>query len=60
MASRMRVVSSERVFEHADKVVQVIVDTYFEPNKTLDDLHAALPTHRLTYYDPLAKPVAKI
>ena len=38
MLSRMRVLSSPHVIEHAEKVIHVIADTYFEPNMTLRDL----------------------
>jgi hypothetical protein len=47
MASRMRVLSSENVFEQADRVIQVIVDTYLEPNRTLEDLRREMHGHKL-------------
>ena len=34
LVSRMRVLSSPRVVENADRVVRVIVETYLAPNKT--------------------------
>ena len=39
MVSRMRVLSSPRVVKCADKVMQTILDTFFAPNKTMDELH---------------------
>ena len=39
MVSRMRVLSSAPVVQAADDVVRLIVETYFEPNKTLRELH---------------------
>jgi len=50
MASRMRILSSPAVFETAEKVIQNIVDTYFEPNRAIDDLRGAMHSHKL---DPL-------
>jgi hypothetical protein len=50
MASRMRVLSSELVFEQADKVIQVIVDTYLEPNRTVEDLHRAMRRQELDLF----------
>jgi hypothetical protein len=37
-----RVVSSLGILERAEKVVRMIVDTYFSSNKTLPELHASL------------------
>ena len=50
MASRMRILSSPAVFENAEKVIQDIVNTYFQPNRAVDDLRGALHSHKL---DPL-------
>ena len=50
MASRMRVLSSDLVFEHAEKVIQAIVDTYFERNRDVADLRGEMHSHKL---DPL-------
>jgi hypothetical protein len=36
--SRMRVLSSATVIEHADQVMKLIVDTYLAPNKSLGEL----------------------
>ncbi|MFO1055771.1 MAG: hypothetical protein U1E53_02250 [Dongiaceae bacterium] len=47
IASRMRVLSSETVFERADKVIQTIVDTYLEPNRTLEELRLEMHSHNL-------------
>ncbi|HEX9462971.1 MAG TPA: hypothetical protein VGB82_10270 [Alphaproteobacteria bacterium] len=50
MVSRMRVHSTAPVVESAEKVVSMIVDTYFGPNKTLRELRGAIGSHDL---DPL-------
>ena len=34
LTSRMRIISSPEIFERADKVIRMIVDTYFLPNNT--------------------------
>jgi hypothetical protein len=39
MISGMRVVSSPRVVECADKMMQRTLDTFFAPNKTIRELH---------------------
>jgi hypothetical protein len=39
MLSRMRVLSSQPVIDNAEKVIHAIAETYFEPNRTLRDLH---------------------
>src|SRR6266404_9257226 len=38
MISRMRVLSSPRTVENADKVARMIVNTYLAPNKTFTEL----------------------
>ena len=38
LVSRMRVLSSPAVVEHADRVVRVIIQTYLAPNKTFSDV----------------------
>jgi len=38
LVSRMRVLSSPRIVEAADRVVRVILETYRAPNKTFRDL----------------------
>jgi hypothetical protein len=50
LVSRMRVLSSSAVVEKAEAVLRMIVDTYFEPNKTFPELHNLLNTHPM---DPL-------
>jgi hypothetical protein len=50
MISRMRVRSSPRIVENADRVVQTIVETYLSPNKTFRELHEMLGSDAL---DPL-------
>jgi hypothetical protein len=42
MVSRMRVLSSPRVIENADRVVRVIIETYLAPNKTFRDVTEVL------------------
>ena len=42
LVSRMRVLSSPAIVEHADRVTRVIVATYLAPNKTLRDLPGML------------------
>jgi hypothetical protein len=48
--SKMRVVSTPGIPELADKVIRMIVDTYFSPHKTLPELRAMLHSGAL---DPL-------
>jgi hypothetical protein len=50
LVSRMRVLSSSGVVEKAEKVLQMVMDTYFEPNKTFPELRALLKSHPI---DPL-------
>jgi hypothetical protein len=38
LVSRMRIVSSPKVLENADRVVRVIIETYGRPNKTFRDV----------------------
>ena len=38
MISRMRVISSKRTIECADKIMHITISTYFEPNKTIREL----------------------
>ena len=39
MISRMRVLSSPRAVGCADQIMRATIDTYFEPNKTIRELH---------------------
>jgi hypothetical protein len=50
MVSRMRILSTPPVVEAADDVVRMIVETYFEPNKTLRELREIM---RSAHIDPL-------
>ena len=50
MVSRMRVRSSPRVIETAEKVALTIVETYFTPNRTLHEVYDMLNSERM---DPL-------
>ena len=42
MISQMRVVSSRRIVDDADKVARLIMETYRAPNRTLGDFEQAL------------------
>ena len=50
MISRMRVLSSTKTVENADKVARMIVNTYLAPNKTLPELRDMVNSGAL---DPL-------
>jgi hypothetical protein len=52
MINQMRVVSSPRVVEDADKVARLIMETYLAPNKTFGDLQGTLASHTI---DPLRR-----
>ena len=52
MLSRMRVMSTPAVVQTADAVVRLVIDTYFEPTKTLHDLREIL---KAGHMDPLRK-----
>jgi len=47
--NKMRVVSNPGIAERADKVVRMIVDTYFLPNKTLPELRAMMESGALDF-----------
>jgi hypothetical protein len=42
MISRMRVVSSAPVIASAENAMNLIIDSYFVPNKTIHELHALI------------------
>jgi hypothetical protein len=50
MITQMRIVSSPKVVEGADKVARLILATYLAPNKTLGELEHTLESHMV---DPL-------
>ena len=50
LVSRMRVLSSARIVEQADRVTRVIIETYLGPNKTFRDVPEILKSSAL---DPL-------
>jgi len=52
LVSRMRVVSSQRVVEQADMVMQLIMETYRAPNRTIVDVAESIKSSGL---DPLRK-----
>jgi hypothetical protein len=47
--NKMRVVSTPGVAERADKLVRMIVDTYFLPNKTFQELHTMVASGALDF-----------
>jgi len=47
--NKMRVVSTVGVTERADKLVRMIVETYFLPNKTLPELRAMMQSGALDF-----------
>ena len=49
LINEMRVVSDPGIAERADKVVRMIVDTYFLPNKTLPELRAMMESGALDF-----------
>ena len=51
MVSRMRVLAMPRSVASAEKLMLVIIDTYFQPNKTIHDLHEMMKTRGAV--DPL-------
>jgi hypothetical protein len=50
LISRMRILSNLETIEKADRVVKMIIDTYFAPNKTLTELRGMLNSPAI---DPL-------
>ena len=48
--SRMRVLSSPRIIENADRVVRAIIETYLAPSKTFSDVPEILDNEAM---DPL-------
>jgi hypothetical protein len=50
LLSRMRVLSSSAVVKKAETVLQMVVDTYFQPNTTFPEFRELLKTHQM---DPL-------
>ncbi len=42
LVGKMRVLSSSRIIENADRVVRVIIETYLGPNKTFRDVAEVL------------------
>jgi len=52
MVSRMRILGSPSVVQAADAVVRLLIDTYFEPNKTLRELREVLRSGDI---DPLSE-----
>jgi hypothetical protein len=47
LISRMRILSSPRVVEEADKVALSIIECYPQPNKTFEDVRAMVNRHAL-------------
>ena len=52
MISQMRIVSSVKVVEDADKVARLIMGTYVAPNKTFGDFESTIESHMV---DPLRR-----
>jgi len=52
MISRMRVRSSPRIIESAERVAQTIIESYLAPNKTLRELHEMAQSEAM---DPLRR-----
>ena len=52
MVSQMRIVSSPKTVEDADKVMRLILETYLAPNRTLGDLQTTLESNVV---DPLRR-----
>jgi hypothetical protein len=50
LVSRMRILSSARVVEQADKIMRLIIDTYGAPNRTIFEVADSVTTGHL---DPL-------
>ena len=50
LVSKMRVLSSPRIIENADRVVRVIIETYLGPNRTFRDIPEILDNDAM---DPL-------
>jgi len=55
LVSRMHALSSSAVVEKAEAVNRMIVDTYFEPNKTFPELRDLLKTHPIDPCGPSAR-----
>jgi hypothetical protein len=49
--SRMRILCSPDIIACAEKIMRLTVDTYFEPNRTIEELHGMIKTE--TVIDPL-------
>ena len=47
LVSRMRIVSSPKIVEAADRVVRVIIETYRAPNKTIREVEELLDNQAL-------------
>jgi hypothetical protein len=50
LIGRMRVLSSPAIVEKAEAVMEMIVETYFEPNRTFPELRELIKNHTM---DPL-------
>ncbi len=51
--SRMRVLSSATIVKSAEKIVQIILDTYAAPNKTFSELREMVKSGSIHSFDPL-------
>jgi len=52
LINQMRMVSSPRIVEGADRVARLIMGTYVAPNKTFGDLESTLESHMV---DPMRR-----
>jgi hypothetical protein len=53
MVSRMRVLSTPRTTACADKIMLIIIDTYFSPNKSIRELRDLIKAGAGSGIDPL-------
>ncbi|MBV8114491.1 MAG: hypothetical protein JO300_07090 [Silvibacterium sp.] len=51
MISRMRIISGPDIVACAERTVELIIDTYFSPNRTLQEIHALMKSGETV--DPL-------
>ncbi len=53
MTSQMRVLSSPQIVDCADALLRMVVETYFQPNLTVREMHATMKDR--ASIDPLRK-----
>ena len=47
LVSMMRVISSTAIFEKANEVVRLVADSYFSPNKNIEELHEMVASNSI-------------